>query len=238
MAGGHYGRGYLIGFLSPVPASGRNLFRRRVGGGRFLPVPQRREDAERAPTRRAHVGVGVSEFAEFHSTVVRGEEIHEPLVIPAGMRKSWSSASVVPTSDGQPTSNELAEVVPGDVAGNEQRMNVVPERIAAPDERLVELVGKLTAAFALREQPASAAVIDDVGRLRPRRGDHGDDDQMICSMTFCSSRTFPGHRYRSSATQRLGGVSDADVEHAQRKCVASGRMSRRRSPERRQRGYG
>ena len=90
----------------------------------------------------------VPEFPEVGAAIVRGQEVQKPLVVVAAHAKQLQQRPVVATRRGQPPSDQLAHVVPRDVARDEQRIDVIPERVAGVDDGGVQLVGDLRAPLA------------------------------------------------------------------------------------------
>ena len=82
---------------------------------------------------------------------MRRQEVHEPLVVARRDAEQIEQPAIVAAAHGETAPHHLADVVPGDVAIEEHRMQVLPERVAAFDNRLKELVGELAPPLARRQ---------------------------------------------------------------------------------------
>ncbi len=111
-----------------------------------------------------HLGLGVggcprvTELAEPDATLVRGQEVHEAAIVAARHAEQRQHRLVAAPRLAQAAPNQLAQIVARDVARQEQRIDVVPERCTSLDERVVEVVGDLAAAIGdRRQEPGFAA---------------------------------------------------------------------------------
>ena len=147
-------------------------------------------------TDRPHAGAEWAwrpELPVVHGALVRRQEVHEPLVVAVVHAEQLQQRPVVAARRREAEADELTQIVPRDVALEQQRMDVSPERVVAVDERAVELVGQSPTPLAARRQAVGRGEPDGSGRSRVSTS--GDSDiQAACSMTFCSSRTLPGQR--------------------------------------------
>src|ERR687889_61025 len=98
----------------------------------------------------------VAKLTVVDSAIVRCEEVHEPLVVRFRYAEQLQERAVVPPADAESAAHELTNIVSRNVSDQEQRMNVLPERISAADDRLIQIVGDLAAALACREDRLSS----------------------------------------------------------------------------------
>ena len=82
------------------------------------------------------------ELAVINSAFVRGQEVHEALVVAIVHAEQLQQAAVVSARRGQAEADELSQIVTRDVALEQQRVDVTPERVVAVDEGAVELIGQ------------------------------------------------------------------------------------------------
>ena len=89
----------------------------------------------------------MAEFEEFRAALVGREEIHESFVVTLRQAEQPQQASIVSAAHAQSAPHELPDVVTRDVAFEEERVNVLPERISSADDGLIEFVGHLAPAL-------------------------------------------------------------------------------------------
>ena len=112
---------------------------------------------------------GLTEFAEPDAAVVGGQEVHEAAIVAGRHAEQRQQRLVAAARLAQAAPHELAQVVARDVARQEQRIDVLPERRALLDERVVQLVGDLAAAIGDRRQQRRVRCASRRAGARPRR---------------------------------------------------------------------
>ncbi len=108
---------------------------------------QRRHFSGRLRSRRA------AELADRDAAVVRSQEIHEAPIVAARHAEEREQRLVAASRFLEPSPNELAEIVPGDIPREKQRIDVIPERGALLHQGVIEIVSNLSASIAERRQP-------------------------------------------------------------------------------------
>ena len=81
------------------------------------------------------------ELPVVHGALMGGQEIHEPLVVTVFHPEQLQQGPVVAARSREPEADELTKIMSGDIAFEQQRVNMAPERIVPFNERAVELVG-------------------------------------------------------------------------------------------------
>src|SRR5689334_3378702 len=103
------------------------------------------------------------EFLEGQLTIVLAQEVQELLVVARIHVEQLAHDLVVAAGLLQPFTDDVADVLTGDLALHVERIDRGPERFALFGQLLVEIVGDGAAAFALRPQ-GDAALGADFGR--------------------------------------------------------------------------
>ena len=134
-----------------------------------------------------------TELAEPDAAFVRRQEVHEAAIVAARHAEQRQQRLVAAARLAQAAANELAQIVARDVASQEHRIDVLPERRALLDERVVQLVGDLAGGDRRSASAARRALRIETGRCSTPTTPPADN-QTSCSTTFRSSRTLPGHR--------------------------------------------
>ena len=71
----------------------------------------------------------IAEFAEVRAAVVGRQEIQETFVIARRDVEQLQQGSIVAAARAQTSPDQLPDIVSGDIAAQEQRVNVLPERV-------------------------------------------------------------------------------------------------------------
>ena len=98
------------------------------------------------------MGWPIAELPIINSAIVGRQKVQEPLVIRLRNSEELEERPVVAARRLQASAQEFAQVVTGNVAIEEMRIDIVPERIAARDNRLIQVVCKLPPAFVGRRK--------------------------------------------------------------------------------------
>src|SRR5215216_3405321 len=86
-----------------------------------------------ARSRVNTAGSAGAELTEINAAVVRREEIEEALVVARIDAEQVQHRAIVAAGRGQPAADQLPDVVPGDVARQKQRVDVIPELMGPGD---------------------------------------------------------------------------------------------------------
>src|SRR6187455_1253186 len=85
----------------------------------------------------------MSEDSEVGTAVMRGQEVEESFVVLVRHAEQLQQLTIVDTGRREALAHEFPHVMSRNVARQEQRVDMVPERIAAVHQRRVQLVGDL-----------------------------------------------------------------------------------------------
>src|SRR5712691_6446435 len=162
-----------------------------------------RDACDDALLRRA--AVQNAKGTEIDGTVVVGQKLQQPLVVAVREPKQLQHDPIAPAASLEGQRDEVPKVVPREIARDEGVVHLIPERAMARGDLRQELVGDWTPSTAPSEATDAS-----------------------CSMTFWSSRTFPGQWYDPIASHAACVRRRAGARRSMKWCT-KGRMSSRRS---------
>src|SRR4026207_1808652 len=93
-------------------------------------------------------GAAGAELAEVDVAAVRREKVEEPLVVGGRHPEHLQDSTIVPAGFEERLPDDGHDVRSRDIAIDEQRVNVLPERTTARGESFVQMIGDALAPFA------------------------------------------------------------------------------------------